>query len=253
MVVVGPEAQAQAFVAIEAQSGDPAGEFGRCVRAAQCCLGCGFDCHPRDPGERLHGGAESLLIPLVELLGAEAFERWMPVDDFDAFLPFPTLQGFAAVARAGVAGRPRGEERDSARFRQFGERGSGRGIEATDQGEGSLIDQGGGFLRLADSQLQECALGGGGVLGRRQNLSEEEMACLRSDEPPSAGPGESSGGELEKAAAAGHRSVYRYAAMCRASVWPTPRLGMAVPRSIPWGSSIQRIMLSGELGSWPPR
>src|SRR5215213_297905 len=208
----------------------------------------------------------------------------MPIEDFDAFLPFPTLQGFAAVARAegdmedvlaerlvgaGVTGRPRGEERDAAGVRQLRESRAGRGIEAADQGEDALVDQRGGVSGLADSQLevgsqelrgshgffggQEGALGGGGVFDRRQNLSEGEMACLGADEAPAAGPGESCGGELEKAAAAGHRSVYRYAAMCRASVLLTPRLGMAVPRSMPWGFSIQRIMLSAELGSWPPR
>ena len=50
-----------------------------------------------------------------------------------------------------------------------------------------------------------------------------------------------------------HRNVYRYAAICRASGSLTPRLGIAVPRSMLCGSSIQRSMLSGVLGSWPPR
>ena len=47
------------------------------------------------------------------------------------------------------------------------------------------------------------------------------------------------------------RSVYRYAAMCRASDGVTPTFGIAVSESTFFGSAIQRSMFCGALGSTP--
>lgn len=164
----------------------------------------------------------------------------------------------------GIAGCPGGEQRDAAGFGQLAQCGPRRSVETTDQGHCAFIDQSGGVL--ADPQLQaetEKLRRARGLLGGQKGSTGGKLAVgsacgqdLAEEAPtrPELVERQTRGGGCQKKDAAGHhRNVYRYAAMCRASMSLTPVLGMAVPRSMLCGSRIQRSMLSGVLGSWPPR